>query len=96
MFLDRDRFFTIAFTKYMMLMAPIFGGFTDLMNEFTHPFMQYQKKTLSVANSANQNHGFKCSIINPAKPKLETKWLSGKQQFIRFKDFSLNYLKFLH
>ena len=37
-------------------------------------------------DSANQNCGFKCSIIDPAKPKLQTKWLSGKQQFFRFID----------
>ena len=35
-------------------------------------------------NSAIQSRDFKCSVINPAKPKLETKWRCSKQQFIRF------------
>ena len=58
--------------------------------------MQYQKNSVSgqsaknkshgFSYSANQNCNFKCSI-NPAKPKLETKWQSGKPQFIRFATF---------
>ena len=38
-------------------------------------------------NLANQNCDFKCSVIDPMTPRLETKWQSGKQQFIRFATF---------
>ncbi len=39
------------------------------------------------ADSANEDRDFKSCVINPMKPKLETKWQSGKQQFIRFATF---------
>ena len=38
-------------------------------------------------HSANQNRDFKCSVIDPAKPKVKTKWRRGKQLFIRFATF---------
>ena len=59
-----DRFFTIKFTKRVMLLLPTLGRFYyALMNEFIHPLikytpphMWYQKKVLQLANLLKINH----------------------------------------
>ena len=72
--------------------------FTHPFIKSTPQHIRYQKKALWVANlpkinhvgsvhSANQNHDLKCSVTDPAKPKLKTKWRRGKQLFIRFVTF---------
>ena len=72
--------------------------FTHPFIKSTPPHIWYQKKAVWVANltkinhvgsvhSANQNRDFKCSVIDPAKPKMKTKWRHGKQPFIGFATF---------
>ena len=92
-----DRYFTIEFAKHVMLLPSIFGRFYNVLCICSWSLHYHtcgikrqlcQKiSQMGSANSANQNCVFKCSIIGPVKPKLESKWWSGKQQFIYLATF---------
>ena len=59
--------------------TPHTRGITKILCEW--PICQKISHMGSV-DSAKQNRDFNCCITDPVKPKLETKWRSGKQQFI--------------
>ena len=70
-----DRFFAVEFKKHVIQLLPLWVANLPKINH------------MGSVHSANQNHDFKCSVIDPAKPKLKTKQRHSKQQFIRFATF---------